>query len=261
MMSGMIATYQARFAEALLGPKEAVPDGLVSWSGAPPLRRFEIYRNNVTRGLVQALAIRFPATETIVGTRFFSAMAREYVLAHPPNSPVLLDYGKGFEDFVRSFAPAAELRYLPDIVRLENARMAAYHAADATPVNPQRLTMIDISRLEALKFALHPSFGVIRSAYPVVTIWGMNSGELPLAPIRDWLAEDAVIVRPHLNVLVRRLPTGGAAFLEALSKGQPLGAAVGIAQEDAIDFDLTANLVGLFTSGLVVDVLDDGAAV
>ena len=107
MMSGMIATYQARFAEALLGPKEAVPDGLVSWSGAPPLRRFEIYRNNVTRGLVQALAIRFPATETIVGTRFFSAMAREYVLAHPPNSPVLLDYGKEFEDFVRSFAPAA----------------------------------------------------------------------------------------------------------------------------------------------------------
>ena len=41
-------------------------------------------------------------------------------------------------------------------MRLENARMAAYHAADATPVNPQRLTMIDISRLEALKFALHP---------------------------------------------------------------------------------------------------------
>ena len=177
MMSGMIATYQARFAEALLGPKEAVPDGLVSWSGAPPLRRFEIYRNNVTRGLVQALAIRFPATETIVGTRFFSAMAREYVLAHPPNSPVLLDYGKEFEDFVRSFAPAAELRYLPVIVRLENARMAAYHAADATPVNPQRLTMIDISPLEALKFALHPSFGVIRSAYPVVTIWGMNTDD------------------------------------------------------------------------------------
>jgi hypothetical protein len=260
-MSEMVATHQERFAEALLDPSRNIPIGLFSSSGAPPSRRFEVYRNNVARGLAQALAIRFPATESIVGKQFFAAMAREYGLSHPPNSPVLLDYGKELEDFVRSFPPAAELPYLPDIVKLENARMAAYHAADAAPLNPQVLTTLDPSRLEALKIALHPSFGLIRSAYPIVTIWAMNSGELPLAPIRDWLAEDAVIVRPHLTVLVRRLPAGGAAFLDALSKGQPLGAAVGIAQEDAIDFDLTANLVGLFTSGVVVAVSNDGATV
>ncbi len=252
----MTAMIQAQFAEALLDRNREVPPDLRSWSSARPVRRFEVYRNNVASGLAKALAVRFPATEAIVGKPFFAAMAREYVREHPPRSPVLLDYGDGFADFVRGFTPAAELPYLPDVIRLENAWMAAYHSADAVPLAPESLAAVDHANLAGLKIALHPSFGLIRSPHPIVTIWAMNSGELPLAEIRHWSAEDALIVRPHLAVLTRRLPPGGAAFLDALAKGSPLGSAASMAQDDAADFDLTANLAGLFTSGLVVAIAE-----
>src|SRR5260370_20802436 len=71
----MSTDIQSRFAAALLDSGRAVPSGLTSWSGALPVRRFAIYRNNVVTSLVRALAARFPATSKIVGEEFFAAMA------------------------------------------------------------------------------------------------------------------------------------------------------------------------------------------
>lgn len=252
----MMAVLQSRFAAALRGPENKIPPGLVSWTNSNPVKRFGVYRNNVSTGLAQALAIRFPATEAIVGKEFFAAMAKLYVSLDPPRSPLLLHYGAGFAEFVAQFQPAAELPYLADVVRLENARVEAYHAPDIEPLAPQSLTTIAEDWLASLRFTFHPSFAVVRSAHPVVTIWAMNSGEMPLAPIDHWLAEDALVIRPQLSVLTHRLPPGGAAFLNALAAGQPLGSAVEIAQTETPDFDLTANLAGLLGSGAVVAVSD-----
>jgi hypothetical protein len=245
---------QSRFAAALLDRVKETPPGLVSWSGARPVKRFGVYRNNVSTGLVQALAVRFPATEAIVGKEFFAAMAGAFVLQDPPRSPILLHYGSEFARYVEGFAPAAELSYLADVVRLENARAEAYHAADIAPLPPGALASIGGDRLEDLKLVFHPSFAVIRSLYPIVTIWAMNSGEMDLRPIEKWSGEDALVVRPQLSVLTRRLPPGGAVFLEALAKGQSLNSANERAQVAAAEFDLTANLAGIFQSGLVVAV-------
>lgn len=98
----------------------------------------------------------------------------------------------------------------------------------------------------------HPSFALIPSAYPIVTIWAMNAGEVPLAPIIDWSPHDALVVRPRLNVLTRRLPPGGARFLEALAMGETLMGAGEAALGDVPEFDLAANLAGMVESGLVI---------
>lgn len=255
----MTAVSQSHFAAALQEPDARIPPGLAAWTGASPVKRFGVYRNNVASGLAQALAIRFPATEAIVGKEFFAAMAKLYVRQEPPRSPLLLHYGAGFADFVAQFPPAAELPYLADVVRLENARVEAYHAPDIEPLAPQSLATIPEDRLASLRFTFHPSFAVIRSAYPIVTIWGMNSGENPLAPIDNWFAEDALVVRPQFSVLIHRLPPGGAVFLMALAVGQALEMAVETARNETPDFDLTANLAGLLSSGAVVVVSDNGA--
>jgi len=220
------------------------------------VKRFGIYRNNVSSGLSQALAIRFPATEAIVGKEFFAAMAKAYIEREPPRSPVLLHYGASFADFVAAFRPAQGLPYLADIARLENARTQAYHAIDIEPLAPHHLAAIGADRAAGRTFALHPSFAVIRSMHPIVTIWAMNSGELPLAPIADWSAQDALVVRPRLSVLTRRLPPGGALFLQALARGETLISAGEAALRDVPAFDLTANLAGLFESGLVTGMGD-----
>ncbi|MBV9136200.1 MAG: putative DNA-binding domain-containing protein [Hyphomicrobiales bacterium] len=244
----MSTATQSRFAGALLGGDGAVPSGLSSSSKATP-RRFAIYRNNVLFGLSGALAARYPAAEKIVGAEFFSAMAREFVLRRPPTSPVLLDYGEGFAEFAESFEPASELTYLPDVIRLEDLRTRAYHAADAVPLTAQDIAAVSPQMLSELVLAPHPSAAIIRSPHPVVTIWAMNSGEAELQTIENWEGEDALVVRPHQLVHVHRLPSGGATFLEAIFSGTPLGAAAEAAMARSAEFDLPANLADALNAG------------
>lgn len=245
----MSTATQSRFAAALTDRESPVPAGLTSWTGLRPERRFGVYRNNVRASLVGALASRFPAVERIVGKDFFAAMAGEYVMDEPPRSPLLLAYGDSFADFVAAFEPAAGLPYLPDVLRLEAARGRAYHATDAAPLTASALTTIPEDRLADAVLIPHPSLTILRSAHPVVTVWAMNAGEAELAPITDWQAEDALIVRPAMTVQVHRLPPGGAAFFSALSLGIPLAEAATRAFAETGSFDLTANLAGLLSTG------------
>ncbi len=243
---------QTRFAAALADPTASVPEGLASWTGPQPQRRFAVYRNNVVAGLTGAIASRFPAAQAIVGEAFFSAMAAEFIRIQPPRSPLLLSYGDDFADFVSRFEPAKDIAYLPDVIRLEAARGKAYHAADVAPLDAATLATLSPERLADLVFVPHPSLSVLRSPHPLVTIWAMNADEAELRPIDEWSAEDAIVVRPHMTVEVRRLPQGGAAFLQALADGKRLAAAVRIASEDASAFDISANLAGALQTGAFI---------
>lgn len=245
--------YQERFAGALLDAERPVPAAVTSHTARTPQRRFAVYRNNVVAGLVAALRAQFPATEKIVGEEFFSAMARVYIATEPPRSPILVTYGEGFPDFIANFPPAVDVPYLGDVARLEVARTRAYHAADAAPVDRLRWEALDPNVLCGVRVALHPSVQILRSAYPVVTIWAMNAGEATLAAIDDRPAEDALVVRTDMQVEVRRLPGGGAAFLAALAAGACLGAAADSAAADHPEFDLAVNLAGLIGTGLTTD--------
>ena len=247
-----MSSAQSRFARALLEGARAVPTGLKSGEGAAPERRFAVHRTNVAAGWTGGLASRFPATEMIVGPAFFAAMARSFAGLHPPRSPVLLDYGDDLPDFIDNFEPAAGLPYLADVARLEVARGRAYHAADAVPLDPAALAQVPPERLAGLTVTLHPAASILRSRYPIVTIWAMNAGEADLAPVEFRVGEDALVGRPELSVTVRRLPPGAAAFLSALGAGAPLGSALATAAAEAPDFDRAANIAGLFRAGLAI---------
>ena len=253
----MISATQSRFAEALLDRARPLPEGLQSWTGAEPRKRYGIYRNNVATGFIRAVAARFPTTVKIVGEEFFTAMAREFVRRTPPSSPVLLHYGEDFADFVAGFAPAASLPYLPDIARLENAHIRAYHARDIVPIEVAAMSRISPDRMSGLTFVFHPSASIARSLYPIVTIWAMNCGEQPLGPIAAWEAQDALITRPELSVLTRKIEPGSAVFLLALIKGAALGSAFEAAMDADQAFDLGLNLAELLRSGAVIDIISE----
>ncbi|MEZ2130212.1 MULTISPECIES: putative DNA-binding domain-containing protein [unclassified Sinorhizobium] len=245
----MSITTQMQFAATLRDTNQPVPEGLNAWNGARPERRFGVYRNNVAVGLIGAIASRFPVAERIVGKDFFAAMAHEFIRLNPPRSPLLLAYGDDFAEFAESFEPAKEINYLPDVIRLEAARGRAYHAADAVPLDTARLAAVDPQHVASLRFTMHPSAAIVRSVHPIITIWAMNAGEMMLSPIQEWQCEDALVVRPEMTVLVRRLPAGCAAFLQALTSGAELSAAVEAAVVDSAEFDLSANLAGALQAG------------
>ena len=255
----MFAALQTDFAQALLDPDRPVPAELTSHTVRHPQKRFAVYRNNVVVSLVNALRAKFPATERIVGDEFFAAMARVFVTAYPPRSKILHTYGDDFGDFIAAFEPASELPYLADVARLEAARTRAYHAADVAPLTASEFSEIDPHSVGNLRLTLHPSLQVLRSSHPVVTIWAMNAGEIALGPVDPDAAEDALILRPALDVAVRALPPGGAAFLLALSGGASLAEAAANAASDDARFDLTANLAGLVGSGAVTAFTPAGA--
>ncbi|KSV75953.1 hypothetical protein N185_16025 [Sinorhizobium sp. GW3] len=254
----MTISTQARIAFALRQEDSPLPEGLAAWNGSNPERRFAIYRNNVVSGLIGAVQSRFPIAQKIVGEAFFAGMACAFVREHPPHSPLLLAYGDEFADFVEGFEPAKEVEYLADVIRLEAARSRAYHASDATPFSLENFGMVSQERLASLTFVPHPSLSIIKSSHPVVTIWGMNVGELEFAPIVEWCAEDALVVRPEMIVTVHRLPVGGATFLTALADGVTLGAAAERAFEAAGNFDVGASLAGAIQIGAFIGMgMDD----
>lgn len=245
---------QEEFAAALRDPAADVPGDIAGLDGRPATRRFAVYRNNVIVGLVGAVAGAYPAVARIVGEDFFNAMARAYVRAAPPTSPLLVEYGEGYAAFIEGFEPAGSLPYLPDIARIEWAWREAYHSAEAVPLGPTDLAGIDETDLPALTVTVHPSLRIVRSRYPALKIWRMNVRDEPVVPVDLGAGgEDTLIVRPEAEVEIRLLPPGGARFIEALAVGGTLSEAAERAIEADTRFDLTANIAGLIDSGAIVD--------
>lgn len=240
---------QSEFRAALLDPARAAPAGLTDPQGRPAGRRFDVYRNNVTVSLSEALAQAFPVIVKLVGEEFFAAMAREHLRAHPPTSPVLMFYGEAMPAFLQRFAPVAHLGYLPDIARLELAIRRSYHAADARPVDPGRLGALDPDALVGARLGFAPAARLVRSRWPIHAIWSANMQGTP-AP-KAAVAEDVLVVRPDYDPDPRRLPEGAGGFVASLMAG----ATVGEALDRAGPFDLTATLGLLIGAGAIVDIM------
>ena len=245
-----LGEWQAGFAAALLDPERPIPSGLVGPDGRPSTRRFNVYRNNVVVGLTATLKDAFPAIARLVDDAFFAAMARTYVAVEPPISPIMLDYGAGFPDFLGRFEPAGGLPYLRDVARIERAWLEAYHAAEAQPLDPRIFTEVAADDLPNVRLAPHPSLRLVRSRFPALTIWQMSiEGGVPLPVDLGAGGEDVLILRAGAEVELRSLPPGGAGFVQALADGLSVLMATKAAMAADPRFDLSVNLSGLMGMG------------
>ena len=241
----------AAFRDAILDPSLGAPEGVTDPQGRPAGRRFNVYRNNVTVGLTEALRQSFPAILKLVGDDFFTAMAIEHLRAHPPTSPLMMFYGDAMPDFLMRFAPVQHLGYLPDVARLELALRQSYHAADSAPVPAERLQSLPPERLMAARIGLAPALRLLRSDWPVQSIWAANMrGAEPPKALRP---EDVLITRPAFDPEPHLLPKGAAGFIMALQAGHNFGAAFDAAEP----FDLTATLGLLLAGGAITDITED----
>ncbi|WP_322014632.1 DNA-binding domain-containing protein [Paraburkholderia sp. J12] len=240
----------AAFARGLTNPTVTAPGDVVATAGKGVTRRYNVYRNNVTVSLIDALAAIYPAVQRITGVEFFRAMARFHVRATPPASPLLFEYGRDFPAFIESWEYARDMPWLADTARIERAWLDAYHAADAAPLVADEFARVDPASLAQLRFVPHPAARIVRSKYPAVAIFAMNRADGPVSPLCSSDAEDALITRPDQDVTVSLLPPGGAVFLTALMHGSPLGAAVEAALNESAAFDLGANLAGMISAGV-----------
>lgn len=224
---------QGQFSAAVLGDgisadfagfevEEAIRSGAL-----PGSQRLNIYRNNVSISLRNALKAVYPVIHKLVGEAFFNAMASEYIARHPSRSGNLHDFGGQLPDFIAGFAPAGDLVYLADVAKLEWAYHRVFHAGNSQPLDIQKLQQVHTANYGDLCFTLSPASRLVHSPYPILRIWQANqdSGLSPDAinGASDTISLDEgatfiLVLRTGLDIEFQILSPAEFAFLGAFSQ-------------------------------------------
>jgi hypothetical protein len=234
---------QREFVEALLHPSagQRVLDTLVG-EDARNRNRLALYRGNLTGTWRKVLASAYPVVRALVGDEFFVALSREYGLADPSGSGDLNQFGHRMADLLASWPPSAPYRYLADIARLEWAVHRAYFAADSLPWSAEQWARHTPDMLEAASISLHPAVALLRTSTCAADIWVAYQGAGSEPVIHDIDAPQWIVVtRPHWAPEVQAVTPAAFEMLEALRRGESLGAALDIALTYDRDFDFGAT--------------------
>lgn len=213
------------------------------WSLVPADPRFRIYRNNVTAALINALRVRYPVTERLLGRESFAACAGSYAETQRPASPVLIDYGASFPDHL---AAVSHVACAADLARLESLWWQAYHAADASPLPAEKLSEIPPESWGMARFAFLPSLGLLSSPHAVGAIWQGQDGTCG--------PQNVVVARPEAEVTLHLMEPAPFALLTRLCNGNTLAEAVEATSRLHADFDLTQSLQGLLALRIITGV-------
>ena len=235
---------QERFVAALFGGSS---DSLAPWildDGIDGEARIAIYRNNVRQGFAKTLALEFPVVERLVGSDYFRQLAREFQAEQPSRSGNLHHIGAPFAAFLRRRFGATQYAYLADVAELEWAYQEALVAADAPPLDVGALQSIASVHYPQLVFTLHPACRLVRTEYPVISIWRANQPDVQVPETIDLRsAADLILVRrAAASIDFIALPAGQFAFLQAISRSAPLGEAIDAALAVDDDFDAGQGL-------------------
>jgi hypothetical protein len=203
---------------------------------------------------IELLSARFPVIRRMVGETSFRTVADRFVRSVPRAIPMPEAYGDGFPRFLREQGRTASIEYVADIAELEMARVKARDAADVRPLRAEALSPLAGRQLMGRRILLHPSVHLVRSRFPIVTIWENNQSDRESGMIERWSAEAALVARPFFEIEVRRLQPGGYDFLRALSEGQTVAMARQIAMAASPGFQIAANVELLMDAKAIVGI-------
>ena len=218
---------------SLVERDDSAATALIVSDGLAPEQRLSIYRNTFVSSLTNALRLSFPAVRRLVGTEFFEGAAGIFVHERPPRGACLDVYGAEFPDFLERFPQSSSLVYPADVARLEWAVNRALHAPDAEPLAVARLSGLEQTDHDRVRFAAHPAVSLLSSRYPVDAIWRavLAQDDAALAAIDLASGPIGVLVhRPAGSVDVTRIDRRAWRFAAELLAGQPLGTALNVAE-------------------------------
>jgi hypothetical protein len=250
--SSRLQRFQQQFARALLG-RAAPEDCEAGIAGLMAQPGFAVYRNTVHKGCIDALQANYPAVTQLVGEEWMRAAAAEFLRAHLPATPMLLDYGVQFAAFIADFEPAAGFPYLCGVARLDRFWTEAHGARDESVLAPERLATLAAADYTCAVLRPHAS---ARWAWfpkqPIFSIWSRNRHEGAFDETEiDWHGEGALVVRPFDSVQAYLLERADVAFLDACASGQTLTEAA----LAALEADGAANLAHVMTRLLTAGAL------
>jgi Putative DNA-binding domain len=248
--SSRLQRFQQQFQRALFAGDELSGDDSSAVAHLVAQPAFAVYRNTVLKGCIDALQANYPAVTRLVGEEWMRATAAVFARVQPPATPMLLEYGAAFADFLRDFAPAAELPYLAEVARLDRFWNEAHTARDEAPLTPAAVARLAPDQFERASLRPHAS---ARWAWfdeqPIFTIWSRNRNDNASDAEIAWQGEGALVVRPFDVVQTVALGHAGCVFLDACANRRSLAdaAAAALAIDERADF--AQLLARLLTAG------------
>lgn len=203
-----LAKFQQQFMQAILTGGEV--------SAVENAAALQVYRNNVRFILTDVLAAIYPVTQKLVGTRFFSAMAQNFMQKNWPQNGDMHLYGADLPAFVAQFPPAAGLPYLADVAALEWAWHCAYYAPAHQPLSAKQAKQLAVGERTTVCFA--PCAQLVQSSYPIFAIWQANRSESEKEIELEQGGDSLLVYRQGAVVDVWRLTDAETSFLQALQQ-------------------------------------------
>lgn len=245
-----LAGMQQLFSEALFQPDHEQLL-LRHCKGEHLQHRLALYRGNLTTTWQKTLGQVYPVVRQLVGDDFFAGLARAHGMRQPSDNPDLNHFGAGFASFLATFAPAAELPYLPDMARLEWLLHRAHHADAAPAMNAQQLAALAPLQLEAARWRLHPAATLFTSRWDIPGLWLAHQPDAPGFPAELGQTSHAIVSRPQWQAQLLVLDSASHAALALLADGGRVGAALDAAFDNDGDFDLAGALRLWMEGGLI----------
>lgn len=187
----------------ILGCGGDIADHLAAPRGVDVAARLHVYHHAYRARLGDLLREAFDKTWSWLGDDAFDAAVAAYVETRPSTKFSLDDYSGGFPAFLSQRLPdeteAIELAWL------ERAMREAFDGADATPLDPARLTELDAAAWDRARFAFHPTLRVRPVRAHLGALWaGIESGEAFIPPevqpglsVRVWRKR----LQPHFRMI------------------------------------------------------------
>ena len=206
------------------------------WCSEPPQRLAQAlaaYRGNAAAIAGRALAAAYPTVQQLLGDESFDALARALWHRHPPQSGDLAHFGAELAGFVAHDAQLASEPYLADAARLDWAVHTIQQAADV-PAQPAGITRLASDDPVTLRLALRPGVALIRSAWPIVSIWRAHRADDATADRFDAVRrafeagrrETAFVWRDGWRAAVAALDEARSDFTEAVLAGHDIAGAL-----------------------------------
>ncbi len=160
-------------------------DGLLDLTKGPigcsSIEGLTVYFNNTEGRLIVTLAQTFSVCRAVVGDECFTTMAKAFIAGYPSENKNLFSYGSQFPQFLDEIVELneefAQLGYLPSLALFE----WDIHRCSITPkrcgFDFNGFSKVHPSRYSCLTFDLAPDVFLVKTLYPIASIWEYHQTE------------------------------------------------------------------------------------
>lgn len=231
--------------DGLDAPTRAAADALVRGDDRmSAAERLDVYANMYFFRLLDVLKDDYPALFAVLGETSFHNLVTDYLMAHPPTHFSLRYAGEHVASFLTTHPLSADYSYAADLARLEWSMHEAFDAADAEPIQAERLAAVDPERWADLRFTMTSSLQLLDLSWRVapIAVAVKNGDEIPAASsepvnLRVW--------RQEWKVWQREIAASEAALLRAFMGGSSFGGACELLATEFPSEDPAAAAVSL----------------